>query len=119
MKGYETLPGASYDSLIGGAEIPLFNRNVLVSSDTTLERGMLLYGTGLGSDTTVQPVTATNPTWGIPLFIAAEDCSGETRTTVFTNGRFNRSAIKLSEGVQLEPYELEMKSQGLYLTEAI
>ena len=119
MSKIETLPGAGYDRLIGGAEVPLFNRNVLVSSDTTLERGMLLYGTGVGSDTTVQPVTNANPTWGIPLFIAAEDCAGATRTTVYSNGRFNRSAIKVAEGVELGSYELEMKSQGLYLTEAI
>ncbi len=119
MMGMSTQPGASYDRLIGGAEVVFFNRNVLITSDTTIERGAILAGRGVGSDVTVHAATAMDATMRPELFIAAEDASLQTDTTVYTSGRFNRSALKVSSDTSVAAFEAEMRRQGIYLTEVI
>lgn len=118
MMGFSTMPGASYDSLIGGAEVPIFNRNVQVSSDTTLERGAILAGVGIDSDMTVHLATSAD-TVGRMLFIAAEDVEAQTATTVFTSGRFNRTALTTESDTSVADFEAELRRQGIYLTEVI
>ena len=115
----ETLVGAVFDSLMGGAHVDSSVRAVKISSDTTVERGMLLAGVYDGSDVTVHIATAADATNGSGLFIAYGDDSNDTVTVAYDNGLFNRSAIKLSEGLDIGNFELEMRRQGLLLTEVI
>lgn len=110
------MEGARYEHLEseGGSK---FTRNVLIDSGTTLERGMLLAGVGSGSDVTVSMAGAGDT--DSALYIAASDASGSSVATVYERGRFNRSGIKLAEGVTLEPFEGELRRQGFVLTEVL
>lgn len=111
----ETMVGASYDKLLAGDE-GLLLRNVRIASDTTVERGALLAGTFDGTGTTVHLAT-TADTVGSELFIAATDSASVEVITAYESGRFNRSAVKST--VPLSGFELEMRKQGLRLTEVI
>ena len=115
----ETLVGAVFDSLMGGAHVDSSVRAVKMSSDTTVERGMLLAGVYDGSDVTVHIATAADATNGSGLYIAFADDSNDTVTVAYDNGLFNRSAIKLTAGLDIGNFELEMRRQGLILTEVI
>ena len=107
-----TIAGAWYDNLLAGEDV--LTRNVRIASDTTVERGMLLAGKYDGTGTTVHIATAAD-TVGSELFIAASDASSIEVVTVYEAGRFNRSAIKTT--APLGGYELEMRRQGLRMTE--
>ena len=115
----ETLVGAVFDSLMGGDHVDSSVRVVKMSSDTTVERGMLLAGVYDGSDVTVHIATAADATNGSGLYIAFADDSNDTVTVAYDNGLFNRSAIKLSAGLDIGNFEREMRRQGLILTEVI
>lgn len=110
------MEGVRYEHLEsdGGSK---FTRNVQIDSDVTLERGMLLAGCGSGSEVTVSIAGAGDT--DSALYIAACDGSGTSVATVYERGRFNRSGIKLAEGVSLEEYEGELRRQGFVLTEVL
>ena len=111
-----TIEGASYENLLAGDGGELLTRNVRISSETTVERGMLLAGSYDGTGTTVHLATAAD-TVGKELFIAASDSASIEVITAYESGRFNRSAIKTT--VPLSGFELEMRKQGLRLTEVL
>ena len=112
------LQGACYDGLTGGSEKTVLLRNAHYDSETSIVRGELLCGAGVGASLTVQAATAADATNGAALYIAAEDGNGDV-ITVFEAGRFNRNAIRTAEGVSLSSFELEMRRQGLDLTEEL
>lgn len=117
MSVLETLIGAEYDSLMGGASIDTRVRNVKISSDTTIVRGQLLAGAYDGSDVTVHIATAADATNGNELFIAATDDEEVTVTTAYSSGEFNRSAILTDEDIN--EFEGELRRQGIMLTEVM
>ena len=110
----ETVRGAAYDNLLVGEEYLL--RNVRISSDTTVERGALLAGAYDGTGVTVHLATGSD-TAGKELFIAATESGSMEVIEAYESGRFNRSAIKTT--APLRGFELEMRKQGLRLTEVI
>ena len=115
----ETMEGASYDSLKGSGQGMYRMRWLKIDSGTTIARGALLAGGWDGSGTHVHLATSVDTT-GSELFIAAKDVNEkEERVTGYGSGVFNRSAIKLNEGLKLEDFELEMRRQDLLLTEEI
>lgn len=115
----ETMTGACYDSLMGGAEGRYDLNWLKTSSDTTIERGALLAGGYDGSDVTVHLATASD-TVDTGLFVAAHTKpAGLEFLTGYSSGVFNRAAIKLGEGLKVEDFELELRRQQIRLTEVL
>lgn len=116
----ETMVGANYEVLECGTCAPVIIRNMIVSSDTTVERGMLLAGMWDGFDVTVGAATAADTAGGTDLYIAVRDePTGSTVTSGYANGVFNRHAIKVGEGLKVEMFEHEMRKQNMILTEVL
>ena len=116
----ETMTGANYEVLECGPCAPVIIRNMLVSSDTTVERGMLLSGLWDGYDVTVSAATGTDTAGGNDLYVAMRDePAGATVTSAYANGVFNRKAIKVSAGLKVEAFEHELRKQNIILTEVL
>jgi len=110
--------GIGFEDLFAGPEERVMTKNVKVKSDAQIERGMLL---AEGSDSVVAPATVSDT--DKPLFIASEDfeVGSDTGvvTTVYTSGRFNRSKIKVSEGVDINKFEEPLRKVDILLTDII
>ncbi len=119
MMWNETMPGAEYERLTGGAEVVRLTRNVVIGTDTTVLRGALLAGLEQGTATTVHWATSADASNDAALFIGAESVSGETLATVYESGRFNRGGLILQDGVSLTDFELPLRRQNIILTEVI
>lgn len=115
----ETMAGVAYDSLRAGLEGMYRVRWLEMDSGTTIERGALLAGGWDGTSVKVHLATESDTT-GSELFIAAKDKEeNESALTAYSGGTFNRSALKVSEGADIKAFELELRRQGICLTEVI
>ncbi len=113
---FGTRDGIKRDELMGGADgIPVSIRNIEVSTDTTIQRGMLLasattfgvFAPATSSDTSKVLVIAEND------FVADSD---HTVTQAFTSGKFNREKIILDESLNIDDFEVELRRQNIILT---
>ena len=115
----ETMVGASYDELLAGPEEPTMTAFVRVSSDTTVERGTLLACNWNNNVLYGAEVKAADATNGSHLLVGTGEQESSTVVTAYWDGRFNRNALKLPAGVNLQDFELELRRQNILLTEAI
>ena len=111
---FGTRDGIKRDELMGGADgIPVSIRNVEVSSDTTIQRGMLL-----ASATTFGVFApATNSDTSKVLVIAEKDFTADSDlhvTQAYTSGKFNREKIILDGNI--DDFENELRKQNIILT---
>ena len=109
--------GQEWDNLFAGPEIKVMNRNVKVANDAKIERGMLL----AENDGIAAPATAADT--DTTLFIASENFEADSDTgvvtTVYTSGRFNRSKIKVGEGIDINDFEEPLRKVDIILTDII
>lgn len=115
----ETMVGATYDNLEVGTLAPLIVHNVACSSDTTIERGMLLAGEYDGSNVTVAHAALPDTVESMLYVAMRDEEEGSTVTSVYVNGVFNRKAIKLDEGLNIRMFEKSMRMQNLQLVEVL
>lgn len=111
---FGTRDGIKRDELMGGADgIPVSIRNVEVSSDTTIQRGMLL-----ASATTFGVFApATSSDTSKVLVIAEKDFTADSDlhvTQAYTSGKFNREKIILDGNI--DDFENELRKQNIILT---
>ncbi len=110
--------GLEWDDLVAGPEEKIRFKNVKFGSNAVIERGMLL---AEDSDSVVAPATASDT--NKPLYIAKSDFEAGSDTgvidTVFSRGLFNRSKIKVSEGVDINDFEEPLRKVNILLTDII
>ena len=109
--------GIGFDDLFAGPEERVMTKNVKAGNGAEIKRGMLLADNG----GVAAPVTAADT--DTTLFIASEDFEADSNTgvvtTVYTSGRFNRSKIKVGEGIDINDFEEPLRKVDIILTDVI
>ena len=122
---YKTTGEFSPDKLIVGNKIPVTTKGVLVAA----EQGFLQRGTVLGRSSSGEyKITGTEETSvegeGTAANMVGCDCilAEDVYTTdigvvaaVYVTGAFNRDALILAEGVEIDSYETELRKLGIFL----
>lgn len=114
------------DGLIAGNEMPLMAKGILIGKGYQLERGALLgkvddvyHPTGTTLELT--PTQEGGETKTVVVDASAiltdpiDTMESEGVATIFITGTFNREAILLEDGVNLQEYEDELQKYGIFL----
>lgn len=121
MGFYENLGQYTPDKLIAGTKVPRLLEGIIIESGQgELKRGSLL---GKVTETGKFKLVDEKATDGSekPLIILADDIDAtkEIKTIGYISGEFNKQAIYVAEGTDINKFEIELRKLGIYLVKVI
>lgn len=112
MSAREIIQGVEYDTLLGGPEFPVLTKNVTILSGLKLKRGAVVSKNEAG-----KYVEVTKELKPAGIVVSDIDASSSDAVgTIYVSGRFNREALIVPSGFNVDENEVLFEAANLYLT---
>lgn len=113
-----TVPGQTFDELIGGTEVAILTANITLLAGGNYKRGSVLGKITESGKYKLVDKAATDGSQIADVILAddADATAADTVATSYVSGIFNREKLTVADNDTISGHEEELRDKNIYLT---